>query len=1164
MNIDEWVQPTVHPEVRAHVNSLVSALGGSSAEYDGRYVLGDDALACLKDIKRWLKLHDDSYNRHDVARALAEADLVCKDLLEILASWPETDEGQGMRYKIAAACLELLVPLTWPVQKDDTKMTVHNHKHMPYLQLAQVKYKRAILQHDSERILRTIVRIGLPAMAEARNERSPRDEGIIRIVLFALRNIAMIEQPRNLPVDGDESDISRSTLIEAFHTQDIFQLLLTIASSMGEEFDVQDVLILEILFHVLKGIDPEKLFMEEKHLASANTDELKGLIQKEKSMLSGYARHAPSRHNRFGTMVWVKRGDDRVSTVSGQDFLGNDQRSLVHMDKSKKWNRPKYRGKRPEEAPTDEFDVSIPLSQRARNHLRSFVEDFLDSSFNPLFGYLRKTIEREADRVIAANTMQYFYLISWFLKAECARRKATKNKKGSRAANVEDESFALIASALTQSAFVLLNRFMQRSQDDKNWNDLNAGMKCFTQILLTIQEMADSPLEDDQDIAENIQNRIFYEETTHDRIITILRSYKDQGFGYLDACTEMAHVFLRMLERYSKQNVDLQIRSRRRARRKQKATDGTEGEGNAAAEDQEDLHEAQRTVSERKFDFHRFAAKFTTQQCINTFVALTTYYNDLSAEQLKRAHRYFHRVAFKMEIPISLYRVDILHLFYKMIKGPGGLDPDSPSFKEWEELIRHLFRQAIKKVQERPELIVEMLFSKINATMFYLEHGYDKEVVKRPPRPPADLEVKPGLALKDQIAVVVTVLVLEAKFDLLGWLKGVLGSAAEERKAWEDSETRKVTQENSNEDRETAGSGELQASNGVDKATAPSILAKPDDDDIKKAMFKNNKLRLLMTLVGFMRLGVEDDADASWIIPSNITSDALKESRQWIEHAEFHGLGFDLEEGKSAEDYLRRKRKVEYDDDTEGSSGDDFLFAAGGPTARKPDGEDGTDDAPKRRRRLQRRDEELDDEEKERRRKAREETQKENLRKIKSTLYVDSDDEEDDDERDKDFFAKEEQIRKATRENILKALSEAQVNSKATKKRKSTDGAKGNRKRKKVSLEDDIEGSASDTDASDDDDLIGSRVARRSSPAEASIDNDDSDAEMTDTPLSSPHANATNQEPQTKPVETRPADTSSTFAQQTVTEGDNDEDDVLVRTQRRTVRAGFIIDSDSE
>ena len=364
---------------------------------------------------------------------------------------------------------------------------------------------------------------------------------------------------------------------------------------------------------------------------------------------------------------------------------------------------------------------------------------------------------------------------------------------------------------------------MQRSQDDKSWNDLNAGMKCFTQILLTIQEMADSPLEDDLDIAENIQNRIFYEETTHDRIIQILRSYKDQGFGYLDACTEVAHVFLRMLERYSKQNVDLQIRSRRRARRKRKA-EGTEGDGNAADEEEEDLNEAHRTVSERRFDFTRFAAKFTTQPCINTFVALTRFYTDLSSEQLKRAHRYFHRVAFKMESGIILFRVDILHLFYKMVKGPGGLDPDSPSFKEWEELNRHLFRAAIKKINDRPALIVEMLFSKIPATMFYLEHGYDRELPTRTPRAPAELEVKGGMDIAQQIGVAVSILIDQQKSDALAWIEGVLESAGEERKAWEDAgQSRKAAGELARASTDAPNPEEAQQSVAEEKENAPSI-----------------------------------------------------------------------------------------------------------------------------------------------------------------------------------------------------------------------------------------------------------------------------------------------------------------------------------------------------
>jgi replication fork protection complex subunit Tof1/Swi1 len=299
--------------------------------------------------------------------------------------------------------------------------------------------------------------------------------------------------------------------------------------------------------------------------------------------------------------------------------------------------------------------------------------------------------------------------------------------------------------------------------------------------------MSESPIEDDQEIAENMQNRIFYEESTHERVIQVLR-YKDQGFGYLEACTELSHVFLRMLERYSKQNIDLQVRSRRRARKRRNKAAQAQGEGNVddnPGDEAEDVVEAERTSKERTFDFQRFSARFVNQTSVNTFVAFTRHYHDLTAEQLKRAHRFLYRVAFKMELSILLYRVDILHLFNKMIKGPEGLDPEAPIFKEWKELVRQVFRGVIKKVQKRPEILVEMLFSKINGTIYYLEHGYEKEIPVRQSRLPAELTVKGGLDIKDQIGIAVLALISEGKVDSVRWLKDAISAAATEREAWE-------------------------------------------------------------------------------------------------------------------------------------------------------------------------------------------------------------------------------------------------------------------------------------------------------------------------------------------------------------------------------------------
>ena len=115
------------------------------------------------------------------------------------------------------------------------------------------------------------------------------------------------------------------------------------------------------------------------------------------------------------------------------------------------------------------------------------------------------------------------------------------------------------------------------------------------------------------------------------------------------------------------------------------------------------------------------------------------------------------------------------------------MDPESPAYKEWDDFVKHFFKQVVKRVQERPELVVEMLFSKIPQTLFFLDHGYDREIHTKAPRPPAELEVKPGMELPDQIGVAVGVLVNQQKSDALHWVRDVLSSAAEERKAWEDA-----------------------------------------------------------------------------------------------------------------------------------------------------------------------------------------------------------------------------------------------------------------------------------------------------------------------------------------------------------------------------------------
>ena len=705
--------------------------------------------------------------------------------------------------------------------------------------------------------------------------------------------------------------------------------------------------------------------------------------------------------------------------------------------------------------------------------------------------------------------------------------------------------------------------------------------------------MSESALEEDQIIAENIQSRMFYEETTHERIVSIIRYYSNQGFGYLDACTELAHVHLRMLEHYSKQNVEMQVRSRRRARKKKKAADASEPQHNGEANDperevddgleREEVASAQGTSSERRFDFNRFAVKFMSQGCVDTFVSLTRYYQDLTPEQLKRAHRFFYRVAFKMERSVMLFRVDIISLFNNIIKGPGCLDPLSAEHKEWSELIRQLFKRLTRTIEQRPQLIVELLFSKINSTVHFLEHGYEMPTASTKPRVPAQLEIKPGLDLDKQIAIAVVALLNQSKKDVIEWIKQVLSAAASERQAWEMERSARQQLERENQEPSEVDQATTSEVPSICKSTTllkrrRSILSrtpvvKPDNEERRVAIFKDNKLRLLMTLVGFQPLGIEDDTNASWIIPSSASSSQLFHALEAVKKSEIEPLI--LDDGKSAEDFIRRKaatssRRAEYDDDSEGDgfidNSDDFQFPAGGPTVRKSDALELLRD--KKARKDRGSGESLTEEEREARARARREANLQMQRKIKSELFVHDSDDEDNEDRDKEFFAKEEELRKAQGRRVLDAVLQGiadedddgsvgvAVSSRSSKKRKQASVKTRRRKRARTA-----DGSSDAEDATS--------PTSGNSPPGRSLSEDN---EPTDTPLSSPHLQSS-QERRSRLAESESSATSTPALlakipdRTVVVPVDRDEDeggDPLVSVGRRRVRGGFVIDSDSE
>jgi replication fork protection complex subunit Tof1/Swi1 len=98
--------------LRDSVTGLVSALGGVDYTDPSRsYVLGDDALGCLKDLKKWVKLYGSS-GKLDALRCISETNLVSLDLCQILGQFREGQENDKVKWRLALNCCSFPTDLT--------------------------------------------------------------------------------------------------------------------------------------------------------------------------------------------------------------------------------------------------------------------------------------------------------------------------------------------------------------------------------------------------------------------------------------------------------------------------------------------------------------------------------------------------------------------------------------------------------------------------------------------------------------------------------------------------------------------------------------------------------------------------------------------------------------------------------------------------------------------------------------------------------------------------------------------------------------------------------------------------------------------------------------------------------------------------------------------
>ncbi|KAJ3040035.1 Topoisomerase 1-associated factor 1 [Rhizophlyctis rosea] len=662
--------------------SICSALGGYEdtlgVDYTGGerpYIVGDEVLDCLRDLKRMLRQDDEISTKRFVPRLLGKWQILQKDLIPIL----RIADASG-NDKLAMAVVELFVPLTWPVDMNSDDVPLQ-------LELLR-QYKAAFVQRD---ILPAVARQLMVPLTVNFRDRSPNDRGKIRLILTLVRNLLAIQDVQS-SIQASASGYARSThqelLVMQLQKSEILPVIggMAAASEDAENVD-HNLTLMEIYYH---------LFMERdaKHLADPLKHESKELfelvLQEQRDRQQNLPSVPKSRHPRFGGTLTFKMSSGKQFNVhevtkgvrSVHEALDKDKQATLQGGKRVKLERPKTRQ---------------ILSSEARTTLSQIATEFLENGFNTLMRSVTKDLSFEREKVRLPDYIRYFWLCGFFLRFQ--RHLSTKDSAHDGSAAVDYDKVSSVANL--QGVMFALKR-IRMSQDEKRFDELPIAVECLKELITTIEAMASSNMEEFQEISEHVQSNMFYESSIIDFFVGLVRNNKFFTLSYLQTIVETTHILLKMLQRFSDAKGVLFVRQKKRNKTAKKRD--TEASKQAAPnENDESVENDENQEADRSnetSDQHDSNEEDQRKAADNN--------DDNDNEEGDDTQRFDERQLGVEDIE----RLSILEIF-NCIMGDRHVLPSTLAHKELYQLIKYILGKFFKKLEEYPMLFLEILYPKI-------------------------------------------------------------------------------------------------------------------------------------------------------------------------------------------------------------------------------------------------------------------------------------------------------------------------------------------------------------------------------------------------------------------------------------------------------------------
>jgi len=246
------------------ITRIIDALGGVE---EGEYRMGEQAGACLKDLKK-LWRRDDMDDDRTIARIFWERRLLQNDLIPILLV-ATTISGDDKR---AIACVDLMTAMTWPIDlaEELKELDEEEDKNADFTHLLEshLRYKASLVTKD---VMNALFAIVIPPLSKAPSQRTDRDFQLVSIVLYLIRNLAFVKdlrQSANLSANQLEFTSLQSRLIRELSEANFIEFIVTIAANSEDDpwLTGWNTIALEILYLLYRGIDPVSLAAKQENV----------------------------------------------------------------------------------------------------------------------------------------------------------------------------------------------------------------------------------------------------------------------------------------------------------------------------------------------------------------------------------------------------------------------------------------------------------------------------------------------------------------------------------------------------------------------------------------------------------------------------------------------------------------------------------------------------------------------------------------------------------------------------------------------------------------------------------------------------------------------------------------------------------------------------------